>query len=32
LTDQTYEPGDGNRYSLYYNAATSRYVYYTVAR
>jgi len=32
LTDQTYEPGDGYRYPLYYNPATGSYFYYPVAR
>jgi len=32
LTDQTYEPGDGYRYPLYYNPATASYFYYPVAR
>ena len=32
LTDQTYEPGDGYRYPLYYNPATGAYFYYPVAR
>ena len=32
LTNQTYEPGDGYRYPLYYNPATGTYFYYPVAR
>jgi hypothetical protein len=32
LTNQTYEPGDGYRYPLYYNPATGSYFYYPVAR
>lgn len=32
LTNQTYEPGDGYRYPLYYNPATAGYFYYPVAR
>ena len=32
LTSQTYEPGDGYRYPLYYNPATGTYIYYPVAR
>lgn len=32
LTSQTYEPGDGYRYQLYYNPATRTYFYYPVAR
>jgi hypothetical protein len=32
LTSQTYEPGDGYRYPLYYNPATGSYLYYPVAR
>jgi len=32
LTNQTYEPGDGYRYPLYYNPATASYFYYPVAR
>ena len=32
LTTQTYEPGDGYRYPLYYNPATASYFYYPVAR
>jgi hypothetical protein len=31
-TDQTYEPGDGYRYPLYYNPATGGYFYYPVTR
>jgi hypothetical protein len=32
LTNQTYEPGDGYRYPLYYNPATGTYFYYPVTR
>ena len=32
LTNQTYEPGDGYRYPLYYNPATGTYFYYPVAQ
>ena len=32
LTNQTYEPGDGHRYPLYYDPVNRRYVYYPVAR
>jgi hypothetical protein len=32
LTDQTYEPGDGYRYPLYYNPTTGQYSYYPKAR
>jgi hypothetical protein len=32
LTNQTYEPGDGYRYPLYYNPATGTYFYYPVSR
>jgi hypothetical protein len=32
LTDRTYEPGDGYRYQVYYNPATSQYGYYPVVR
>jgi hypothetical protein len=32
LTNQTYEPGDGYRYPLYYNPATGTYFYYPVRR
>jgi hypothetical protein len=32
LTSQTYEPGDGYRYPLYYNPATNQYTYYPKAR
>jgi hypothetical protein len=31
LTTQTYEPGDGYRYPLYYNPATGGYIYYPSA-
>lgn len=31
-TTQTYEPGDGYRYPLYYNPATRSYFYYPVRR
>ncbi len=32
LTNQTYEPGDGYRYPLYYNPATGGYFYYPVQK
>jgi hypothetical protein len=32
LTDQTYEPGDGYRYPLYYDPSTRQYTYYPKAR
>ena len=32
LTNQTYEPGDGYRYPLYYDPATGTYFYYPVRR
>ena len=32
LTSQTYEPGDGYRYPLYYNPATGTYIYYPLSR
>jgi hypothetical protein len=32
LTNETYEPGDGYRYPLYYNPATGTYFYYPVTR
>ncbi len=32
LTNQTYEPGDGYRYPLYYDPVGQRYIYYPVAR
>lgn len=32
LTNQTYEPGDGYRYPLYYNPATAGYFYYPTGR
>ena len=32
LTTQTYEPGDGYRYPLYYNPATGTYFYYPVTK
>jgi len=32
LTNQTYEPGDGHRYPLYYDPVNRRYVYYPVGR
>jgi hypothetical protein len=32
LTNQTYEPGNGYRYPLYYNPATGSYFYYPVAQ
>ena len=32
LTNQTYEPGDGYRYPLYFNPVTGSYFYYPVLR
>jgi len=32
LTTQTYQPGDGYSYPLYYNPATGGYFYYPAAR
>jgi hypothetical protein len=32
LTSQTYEPGDGYRYPLYFNPSSGQYMYYPVAR
>jgi len=32
LTSQTYEPGDGYRYPLYFNPSSGQYLYYPVAK